>query len=142
MIVLDASVWVSLLVADDANHPDSKQWIAGRLERQEAFVVPALFTVEVAGAVRRRSGSIEDAMRSIARLQRDPYFVVLDLDRDFSAMAAETAARLALRGADAVYVALARRLSLPLVTWDNEQRERSAGVIEALTPVEALARLP
>jgi predicted nucleic acid-binding protein len=52
---------------------------------------------------------------------------------------AEAAARLAgdqrLRGADSVYVALAKRLSLPLVTWDLEQARRASEVILAGAPV-------
>jgi predicted nucleic acid-binding protein len=42
-----------------------------------------------------------------------------------------------LRGADAVYVALARRLGMPLVTWDAEQRERAKPVVRVVTPEEA-----
>jgi predicted nucleic acid-binding protein len=48
--------------------------------------------------------------------------------------AASLAARLALGGADAVYVALAARLRLPLISWDRDQRARAAGVIEVVAP--------
>lgn len=44
----------------------------------------------------------------------------------------------ALRGADAVYVAVARRAGCTLVTLDREQRERAAPVVRTLTPAEAL----
>lgn len=48
--------------------------------------------------------------------------------------AAAIAARQFLRGADAVYAALARRLGTPLVTWDKELLERAAAVVPTLTP--------
>ena len=48
--------------------------------------------------------------------------------------AAQVAVDLHLRGADAVYVATAQRLSVPLVTWDREQLDRSSVVIEAYEP--------
>jgi predicted nucleic acid-binding protein len=50
------------------------------------------------------------------------------------------AVRLLLRGTDAVYVALAQQLKMPLVTWDLEQHDRSQSVITALTPEEDVTR--
>jgi predicted nucleic acid-binding protein len=43
---------------------------------------------------------------------------------------AEPAAERALRGAGAIYAALAARLGLPLVRLDREQRRRADGVVE------------
>ncbi len=53
-------------------------------------------------------------------------------------MAAKVAANLRLRGADAFYVAAASRLDIPLVTWDQEQMERARGLVNVITPEEAL----
>jgi predicted nucleic acid-binding protein len=39
-----------------------------------------------------------------------------------------------MRGADAVYIAAAATLGLPLVTWDVEQRERAREVIDVFVP--------
>jgi predicted nucleic acid-binding protein len=39
-----------------------------------------------------------------------------------------------LRGADAVYVAVARHLGLPLVTWDDELRARAGREVRAIQP--------
>jgi predicted nucleic acid-binding protein len=44
------------------------------------------------------------------------------------------AARCRLRGADAIYVALAEELDQPLVTLDQEILDRSSGVIGTTTP--------
>ena len=40
-----------------------------------------------------------------------------------------------LRGADAVYVVVARRFGTTLITLDVEQRRRIAGLLTSLTPV-------
>ncbi|MBI2940706.1 MAG: hypothetical protein HYY04_09750 [Chloroflexi bacterium] len=48
--------------------------------------------------------------------------------------AAGLAATLRLRGADAIYVALADRLKLPLVTWDQEQLTRARPLVATRTP--------
>ena len=56
------------------------------------------------------------------------------VDRQLADGAARLAARLRLRGADAVYVALAERLDLPLVTLDSQQLERGGSVIDVRRP--------
>jgi len=48
------------------------------------------------------------------------------------------AAKLRLRGADAVYVALAATCREPLITLDAEMLERGRGVVEAFTPEQWL----
>ncbi len=44
------------------------------------------------------------------------------------------AADLYLRGADALYVAIAHEIQVPLVTWDNELLERAAVILPTYTP--------
>jgi predicted nucleic acid-binding protein len=72
--------------------------------------------------------------RAIALLQQLPNARLVPVDRPLAVLAAGIAAELYLRGADALYVALARRLSVALVTWDGEQLARAQGAVEAVTP--------
>jgi len=65
---------------------------------------------------------------------RLPSLRLLTIDEELARAAAGLAARLRIRGADAVYIAAAAQLHLPLVTWDVEQRERAARVVEVLVP--------
>lgn len=60
--------------------------------------------------------------------------VVVDASVLVSVLVSELAIDLRLRGADAVYVAVADQLSLPLVSWDVEQRERAAARVEVIVP--------
>jgi predicted nucleic acid-binding protein len=60
------------------------------------------------------------------------------VDAELSELSATLAADLRMRGADVIYTALARRLGVPLITWDQEQRERSQPTVAVLTPAEAL----
>jgi predicted nucleic acid-binding protein len=39
-----------------------------------------------------------------------------------------------LRGADALYVAMAHHLQIPLVSWDQEQANGVAGLVTACLP--------
>ena len=57
-----------------------------------------------------------------------------DLDEPSAIDAARLASDLQIRGADAVYVALAQQLSLPLIAWDQEQLSRAATIVQTWTP--------
>ena len=50
---------------------------------------------------------------------------LVPVEADLARRSARIARELKLRGADAVYVALARRLGIPLVTWDRDQLEQA-----------------
>ncbi|HEU4325064.1 MAG TPA: PIN domain-containing protein [Roseiflexaceae bacterium] len=67
--------------------------------------------------------------------------IFIPMDEALAQEAAEIAADYALRGADAIYVAVARRYNCALVSLDREQRERSSAVVTTYTPTEALAKL-
>ena len=63
---------------------------------------------------------------------------MVQVDRELIRLSTATAAEQRIRGADALYVALALSLSVPLVTWHREQRKRGSRIIRAITPEEAL----
>jgi predicted nucleic acid-binding protein len=63
---------------------------------------------------------------------------LLQIDDDLARRSAGLAADLRLRGADAVYVSVADRLNLPLVTWDSEQLNRGSLAIEVRSPDQLL----
>jgi len=132
--VVDASVWVSRFVVGDVRHEPSRLWLAALVQSDAAIAAPALLLPEVAGAIARRSGRPELAMQALSLLQRLPHMRLVSIDADLAQRAGRLAADLGLRGADAVYVSLAHQLGVPLVTWDREQRERSAASIEVLQP--------
>ena len=134
MYVVDASVWVARLVPQDIHHEASRTWLSGRVDEGELVAMPAIALPEIAGAIARRTGSSDMGNRAIALLQQLPNARLVPVDRPLAVLAAGIAAELYLRGADALYVALARRLSVALVTWDGEQLARAQGAVEAVTP--------
>jgi predicted nucleic acid-binding protein len=58
---------------------------------------------------------------------------VYDLDEPLAKLATELASQLAIKGADAVYVALARDLADSLVTFDKQQSERAAKIVDIVS---------
>ena len=134
MVVVDASVWVSRLVPDDVNHIVSKQWLEQYSVGDGRLLAPGLLLVEVAAAVSRRTGKINLARAAARRIQRLPELKLVAMDNHLISQATEIAADFGLRGADAIYVAVARHLKVPLVTWDRDQKDRSEKVIAVYTP--------
>lgn len=131
---MDASVWVSRFVPSDVHHPASLAWLHQHLSAGNVAVAPTLLLAEVGGAIARRSDDSQLAQQLVAGLRQLPGLRWVALTIDVRDRAAYLAASLRLRGADAVYVALAHRLSIPLITWDGEQLTRTGPAIAARTP--------
>ena len=62
----------------------------------------------------------------------------IPFDSDLASNAEAIAQNFFLRGADALYIALARRMNAPLVTLDSEMLERVPVVITCLSPADWL----
>jgi len=123
--VVDASLWVARLVPQDNFHAPVKDWMAARRAEGAEFLSPALLLAEVAGAISRRTGDAALGEKAFRQLESLPGLRLVEMDNSLLREAASLAARLGLRGADAVYAAVAKRLDLPLVTLDEDQRARA-----------------
>jgi len=134
MRVVDASVWVGRLVPQDVHYEASRRWLAGYVARGGRLLSPILLLSEVAGAVSRRTGDAELDERAVEHVLRVPNLGLVPTDPKLGRMAAQLAADLGLKGADAIYVALAHHLQAPLVTWSRQQQERASTLIVVYTP--------
>jgi predicted nucleic acid-binding protein len=139
MIVVDASVWVSLFVANDSHHSASRSWLAGAVKARELIVAPISLLAEVSGAIARRTGQPELGRKAVEHMMHLPALRLVAVDNRLGRLAASTAADCQLRGADALYVAVAQRLNSPLITWDKEQLTRAAALVVTYTPDHALS---
>lgn len=141
VVVIDASVYVSRVHRQEAHHHDSVRLLDAVAARGMDVLCPEILVAEVAAAIGRGTDDAESAYLTAAHLRKLPGHRLVSVDRPLGDLAARLAAERGLRGCDAVYVALARREGARLITWDAQQRERAEAVVEALTPVEALAAL-
>lgn len=132
--MVDASVWISRHVPSETYHETSAAWLRQYLGSGHRVIAPTLLLVEIAGAFARRTGNDTRTRQIVALLRRLPGLHWVSLNPALRDRAADLAITLRLRGTDAVYVAVAERLRLPLITWDAEQLTRTSGRIPVRTP--------
>jgi len=137
---IDASVFVAIARADEAQHADSVDFLR-QLRRQGVPVFcPSLVLPECAGAISRPTGGSEDARRLVRSLERFNGMGFVSLDMPRAERAAEIAITCRLRGSDSTYVAVAEVFDSVLVTWDAEMLARGPAVVPTMTPTDWLAR--
>jgi predicted nucleic acid-binding protein len=141
MWTLDASVVVRSFDPVDPEHIVCKNLLDTLDARALPVIVPRLLLVELAGAVRRLLCDPVRARLAVQAWQALPHVQIASLEDALLAEAADLAADRALKGADAVYVAVAKQFNCTLVSLDREQRERAAAVVTAVHPRDALAQL-
>jgi predicted nucleic acid-binding protein len=134
LAVIDASVYVAIAHAADRFHARCLDWLEARLRAGDSLIAPTLLVVEVAAAIRRLTGERRLADRVVADLYEAAVIELLPLTVERSRHAARTATRAAVRGADALYLALASELDEPLVTLDRQQLRRGATVARVERP--------
>jgi len=137
-MIVDASVWVASVLKEDAHHEVSLAFMHRFVKERQIATVPLLVWAEIAGAVARRTGDINRGLKVTGLITGQIWVRGVPLDVSLSSESMRLAAMLRLRGADAVYVALAATYREPLITLDTEMLERTHGVAEALTPEQWL----
>ena len=142
MLTLDANVFVSGLTPSYSSFPDSLALLTRiRTERLSVFC-PSLVLPECAGAVIRPTGRLTLAHRALAFVQTLPEIEIVDLTTDRARRAADIAILCRLRGADAVYAAVAQAYGTTLITWDGELLTRGIAAVPTMTPSDWLAAHP
>ena len=138
MFTIDVSVFLNAILADEASHAESSAFVLHVREAGAPIYEPTLLLPELAGAISRGRSDIALAQRFTAELTRLPNLQLVALDTGLAQQAVEIAAMHRLRGADAVYAAVARRYATVLVTRDREQRDRLAAVVTTRWPEDVL----
>lgn len=136
MLTVEASVWVAALDARDRFHAVSVDFLRAVGKRGIQLHGPAFALLETACAVARRAGSVEAGQRAWEHLRRHPTLVLHPLSRRLMEAAREVGLQGLLRGADALYAAVALSARAPLVSWDEELLGRAG----AITPERWLDR--
>jgi len=140
MYCLDASVIVNSIIEKEEHHEYSKKLLFKIKNQNILVVLPEIALPEIASAVSKGTGDAELTLQFIKELRKIPNFIFIPVDADISDFAARLAAEKWLRGADAIYVAIASILNMKLITLDEEQRRKSKDIVKAITPMDELGK--
>lgn len=133
MPVVDASVWVGYYHEADPAHARCSSWLRAALAHGERLFAPSLSVVELAAAL-TRLGLPETASWAVDHLITKIGLELFDLDATRAQRAAELAMATRVRGADAVYLALAVERDEVLISLDRQQRERGGALVDVREP--------
>jgi len=141
MFTIDASVHINALNPREAGSAESQLCLQRLVATRQPFVSPTLLLVEVAAAIARVLDDADVALELTRGIQALPRQLWVPLNDEVAEMAARLGAQARLRGADAVYAAVARRHGAILITRDQQQLERLSALVRVMTPEEVLANL-
>jgi predicted nucleic acid-binding protein len=136
---VDASVFVNAFNPHEDGHAESLSILAAIQQGGDPVIVPTLLLPEIASAVARASDDTAGALQYASTTAALPHLTLVSLTSVTARQAAELAATYRLRGADALYISVARRYGTTLVSRDEEQRSRASAVVTCQTPEEALS---
>ena len=141
-VTIDACVWLAALAPAEPEHAASAELLQSLVARRIRVHQPTLFLVEVCATIARRTGDHALAVAAGDTIVGMPLLDLHALDDACAADAAGVAARCALRGADAVYVATARMAHATLITLDRDVLTRASAVAAVMSPTDWLAHRP
>jgi predicted nucleic acid-binding protein len=150
LLTIDSSVFVSAARPNEIGNDESTGFLAWVRNTRPRLFLPTLVMAEVAAALSRTGSKPGLAQQYAMAVGQLPNTVMVVLDGGLARQAAAFGAQHKLRGADAVYLALAALFAVELVTLtfatigvtlDREQLERGATILQTLTPADFLATI-
>jgi predicted nucleic acid-binding protein len=141
MYTVDTSVWVNGFDQREPGHAISRQLLQQLAEQTIPIIVPYLLLVEVAGAISRTRQDVAQTQAFAQALSQLPNVTFVALDEALALQALTLAAQHSLRGADAVYAAVALQENCTLISLDNEHLMRLTSVLQVRTPAEEMSSL-
>jgi predicted nucleic acid-binding protein len=141
MFTIDASVHVSALNPAEADSATSQAFLALARQKRAPLFCPTLLLVEVAAAVARAFDDTDRAVALAVALRGLPNQTLVPLDETLADRAVDLAAMARLRGADAVYAAVAQQYGTTLITLDRQQLARLPPLVSTALPADVLSEM-
>ncbi|MEW5872766.1 MAG: type II toxin-antitoxin system VapC family toxin [Chloroflexota bacterium] len=134
MPVIDASVYIALINANEPEHATCWTWFSTARAAQETILAPVILLAEVGAALSRGTGDAQLADQVVKQLTSAGMIELIPVTLPLAERAATIAANHRIRGCDAIYVALAEQSNSPLVTLDQQQLNRATSIITTYKP--------
>jgi predicted nucleic acid-binding protein len=137
-LTIDASVFVSAARPSEKLYPLSYRFLQ-KVKGTQIFC-PTLVLAECAAAIARPTGDPALSRRLVSLIKHFPGMTFVPLDLSLAVHSTEIAIDNRLRGADAVYVAVAEDFDAGLISWDEEMLQRSPEFVLAMSPEQWLEK--
>lgn len=133
---IDASVFVASVRLEEEHYIVSREFLQQAQVRVVNVFCPTLVLPECAAAIARPTGDSALAEELITLVENFPNLRLIALESHLARRAAQIAIAHRLKGADAIYVAVAEASNATLITWDDGMLESSLAVVPTMTPLQ------
>ena len=133
-LTIDANVWVGALDERDPASKTCRACLLKAAQKSACLYSPLLLPVEVAATIGRKTRDARQGKQAAEWVRRFPGHMWQPLSEALAATAERFAADCFLRGADAIYVAVAHLSDSVLLTYDTEVIERAVRVVSIMNP--------
>jgi predicted nucleic acid-binding protein len=141
MFTIDASVHINALIPVEEGSEISQIFIERIFSQPLSVFSPNLLYVEFAASMARYYNDADRSLSLAEKLLILPGQVWVPLDFLLAEEASRIGAKQRVRGADAVYAAVAQLYKTTLITLDRQQLVRLGNVIPVKTPAQILQEL-
>jgi predicted nucleic acid-binding protein len=141
VFTIDASVHINAYNSKEKGTEESRTFLEQVVSRPWPVYSPTILLVEVTSTAARVLNSTEKGIDLMHIVRYLPGQVWVPLDSQLALIAAAIGAQYRLRGADAIYAAVAQQNKTTLVTRDRQQMDRLSPILTVCRPAEALALL-
>jgi len=124
-LTVDSSIIVSSLLEKEPRHKEALRIWNRVLSGKTLAVIPYSVFVEVAAAIRRRTGSEEIAREVAKQLLEIETISFVGLDGKSAQESAELAIKTGLRGMDALVLQVAQDFGTELMSFDEEMMAKA-----------------
>lgn len=136
MVTLDSSVFVAALRREEEYFRACQSLLEKVKDGILVAVEPYTVLIEIAAAIRRRTGSQKLSERIAKDLLEINSINFLDMDTTRAKRAMEIAQRLGVRGMDAIVIQIADEFHTTLIGLDAEMLERAKDLVKITSPTD------
>ena len=141
-LTIDASVFIARHIESEIHHTSSVEFFNKLAQAQMKSFCPGIVITEVVASIARITGDSTMIAFAQNHVESVPGINMIGLSNLRCRDAATIAANCRLRGADALYVCIAKEFGTTLITWDQEMLTRASNAVTTMTPADWLAQLP
>ena len=130
-LTIDSSVIIASLLEKEPRHQEALKIWETVLSGENIAIMPYSVLVEVAAAIRRRTGSEDlayEVRKAILEIENISFVV---LDQKSADEASDLAIQTGVRGMDALVIQVVKEFETELITFDEEMFQKAGKVIKA-----------